>query len=72
MCCDKVILLLYDLGFVINSKKSVMSLSQDIQFLGIIINSKEITFCLSEEKFQKVKLQYLDCMLSSCHVRVSE
>ena len=57
---DTVILLLQELGFVINLKKSVMTPSQEMEFLGMVINSKEMTISLPEEKLQKVKLQCLD------------
>ena len=57
---DTVILLLQELGFVINLKKSVMTPSQEMEFLGMVINSKEMTIYLPEKKLQKVKLQYLD------------
>ena len=57
---DTVILLLQDLGFVINLKQSVRTTSQEMEFLGMVINSKEMTIFLPEEKLQKVKLQCLD------------
>ena len=53
---DTVILLLQELGFVINLKKLVMIPSQEIEFLGMVINSKRMTISLPEEKLQKVKL----------------
>ena len=56
---NTVILLLQELGFVINLKKSVMTPSQEMEFLLIAINSKEMTISLPEEKLQKVKLQFL-------------
>ena len=40
---DTVILLLEELGYVINQEKSVMILTQVIEFLGMTINSKTIT-----------------------------
>ena len=57
---DTVILLLQELGLVINLKKSLMTPSQEVEFLGMVINSKEMTNSLPEEKLQKVKLQCLD------------
>ena len=47
-------------GFVINLKKSVMTPSQEMEFLGMVINSKEIAISLPEDKLLKVKLKYLD------------
>ena len=40
---DTVILLLQELGFVINLKKSVMTPSKKMEFLGLIINSKDLS-----------------------------
>ena len=56
---DTVILLLQELGFVINLKKLVMTSLEKIEFLGMVINSKEMTISLPEDKLQKVKLQCL-------------
>ena len=53
---DTVILLLEDLGFLINLKKSVMSPSQEMDFPSMVINTKEMTISLLEENLQKVKL----------------
>ena len=55
-----VILLLQELGFVINLKKSVMTPSQEMEFLGMVINCKEMIISLPEEKLQKVKSHCLD------------
>ena len=60
MYCNTLILLLQELGFVINLKESVMTPSQEIEFLGMVINSKEMTISLPEKKFRKLKLQCLD------------
>ena len=57
---DKVIILLQELGFVINVKKLVMIPSQEMGFLGMVINSEEVIISLPQEKLQKVKLQCLD------------
>ena len=57
---DKVILLLSELGFVINLKKSVMTTSHEMGLLGMVINSEDIIISLPDKKLQKVKLQYLD------------
>ena len=57
---DKVIILLQELGFVINVKKLVMIPSQEMGFLGMVINSEEMIISLPQEKLQKVKLQCLD------------
>ena len=49
MYCNTVILLLQELGLVINLKKSLMTLSQEMKFLGMVINSEEMTISLPEE-----------------------
>ena len=47
--CNAVILLLQELGLVINLKKPLMTLSQEVKFLGMVINSEEMTISLPEE-----------------------
>ena len=47
---DTLINLFQNLGFLISSKKSVLKLCQNIQFLGMKINSIEMTLTLSQEK----------------------
>ena len=55
MCRDTVIFLLQYLGFVINWKKSVLTLVQKIEFLGLKVNSVNLEISLTDEKVQKVK-----------------
>ena len=55
MCRNTVIFLLQHLGFVINSKKSVLTPVQEIEFLGLKINSVNLEISLTEERIQKVK-----------------
>ena len=49
MYCNTVILLLQVLGLVINLKKSLMTLSQEMKFLDMVRNSEEMTISLPEE-----------------------
>ena len=58
--CNTVMLLLQELGFVINLKKSVITISQEMEFLGMVINSKAMTISIPEDKLQKIKLQCLE------------
>ena len=52
---DTVILSLQCIGFVINQKKSMMTLVQEIEFMGMIVNSKEMTVSLPQKKLQSIK-----------------
>ena len=47
---NSLILLLQGLGFAVDLIKSVMTPSQEMEFLRMVINSKEMTICLSEER----------------------
>ena len=47
--------LLRELGFVINTEKSVLTPGQTIDFLGFIISSKNMTLSLNDEKKNKIK-----------------
>ena len=52
-----LIFLLQHLGFDINLKKSVLKLSQQIEFLGLKIDTHTMTLTLTEEKMKKVILK---------------
>lgn len=47
--------LLKNLGLIINSKKSLLALSQEIKFLGMIVNSLTMDLKLPGEKIKKIK-----------------
>ena len=47
---NNLIFLLQGLGFAVDLIKSVMTLSQEMEFLRMVINSKEMTICLPEER----------------------
>lgn len=53
-------------GFVINSKKSVFTPSQTIQFLGFILNSVNMTVALPDVKIEHVK-RCSTAVLCRCH-----
>ena len=42
--------LLENLGFIINSNKSILTLIQEIEFLGMVVNSQMMNLKLPEEK----------------------
>ena len=50
MARDTVIYLLEGLGFVINYKKSVITPTTSLEYLGIIVDSTSMTMSLTEEK----------------------
>ena len=53
---DTVIFLLQQLGFVRNLKKSVLTPTQRIEFLGVTIDLLIMTMSLPEKKVSKIKL----------------
>ena len=59
------------LGFVTNTEKSVLTLSQTIVFLGFIISSKNMTLSLTDEKKNKTKKIMTDC-LGKCKISLRE
>ena len=64
-CLDNIsntIKLLKELGFVINTEKSVLTPSQAIVFLGFIISSKNMTLSLTDERKNKIKTILTDCL----------
>jgi hypothetical protein len=62
--------LLQDLGFMISEKKSVLTPTKKIDFLGVVIDSKEMKVTLSEEKSQKIRDKVVELIrLESCTIR---
>ena len=59
MSRNTLIFLLQHLGFVINLKKSVLTPSQQIEFLGLTIDTYTMTVALTEEKMEKAILKFL-------------
>ena len=51
----QVLFLLENLGFIVNSKKSLLSPSQEIEFLGMIVNSQTMEIKLPGQKIKKIK-----------------
>ena len=49
---DTVMFLFFHLGLTINLKKSVLTPSQKLEFLGIIVDSLAMTFALSQKKIK--------------------
>ena len=59
MSRNTLIFLLQHLGFVINLRKSVLTPSQQIEFLGLTIDTYTMTVALTEEKMEKAILKFL-------------
>ena len=53
----KVLILLENLGFIINSKKSLLFPIQEIEFLGMIVNSQTIEIKLPGQKIKSIRLE---------------
>ena len=53
----KVNFLLQQLGFVLNLKKSVLTPTKDIEFLGVTLDSLMMNLSLLEKKMSKVQKQ---------------
>ena len=47
--------LLIALGFIINMKKSVLSPTQELEFLGFVLNSRKMTIALPSHKLHSLK-----------------
>ena len=63
--------LLSELGFVINTEKSVLSSSQTIVFLGFIFSSKNMRLSLTDEKKNKIKTILID-RFGKCKISLRE
>ena len=64
MTRNTVILLLQQLEFAFNLKKSVLTPSQRIEFLGVTVDSLIMTLYLPEKKGSKVQKQCLELQVS--------
>ena len=53
----QVLFLLENLGFIINSKKSLLSSIQEIEFLGMIVNSQTMEIKLPGQKIKSIRLE---------------
>ena len=53
----QVLFLLENLGFIINSKKSLLSPIQEIEFLGMIVNSQTMEIKLPGQKIKSIRLE---------------
>ena len=62
MARDTVIFLLQQLGFVLNLKKSELTPTQRIEFLGVTIDSLTMTLSLPEKKVSKVQKQFQELL----------
>ena len=62
MARDALILILQQLGFLINIKKSYLEPTSTLEFLGVIENSGEITLSLPNEKLLKVQSHFQEIL----------
>ena len=53
----QVLFLIENLGFIINSKKSLLSPTQEIEFLGMIVNSQTMEIKLPGQKIKMIRLE---------------
>ena len=59
MVRDTVIFLLQQIGFVLNLKKSLLTPTQRIDFLGVTVDSLIMTLSLPEKKVSKAQKKFL-------------
>jgi len=52
---QSTLFLLENLGFIVNSKKSILSSTQEIEFLGMIVNSLSMDLKLPGDKIRKIR-----------------
>ena len=62
MARDIVIFLLQLLGFVLNLKKSVLTPTQRIDFLGVTVDLSTMTLSLPQKKVSEVQKQCLELL----------
>ena len=53
----QVLFLIENLGFIINSKKSLLSSTQEIKFFGMIVNSQTMEIKLPGQKIKTIRLE---------------
>ena len=49
--------LLIKLGFEIHGQKSILKLTQELEFLGFVINPKSMTISMNKEKSEHIILK---------------
>ena len=52
--CKNMIYILQFLGVIINLKKSILVIVQEIEFLGMIITSREMTLSAPKQKMENI------------------
>ena len=68
---DSTIFLLQNLGFTINFKKSELTPSQKMEYLGVVIDSNSMTLSIPEAKARKIKEEWFT-LLKTKNVTVRE
>ena len=61
---ETLIFLLQNLGFVINFKKSQLTLVKEIELLGLVINSVNMMLALPQEKVLDIQNKYTQLIAS--------
>ena len=58
--------LMTSLGFVVNSKKSIPALTQEIEFLGFVVNLRSMTLAVTKKKLKSPTSQCKNLLQSQC------
>ena len=62
---DKLIFLLLNLGFLINTQKLILDRSSTLEFVAVLLDSQNITLSLAQEKVGKIKTQCTELLQKS-------
>ena len=54
---DTLIFLLQNMGFFINTQKSILDPTSTLEFLGVLVDSQNMALNQSQEKEEKIKTQ---------------
>ena len=68
---ETLIFMLTNLGFIINVPKSIMTPTQDIEYLGLLVNSKTLQLRLPGEKLHHIRVE-LNQILQKLHVTAQQ
>lgn len=62
---DKLIFLLLNLGFLINTQKLILDRPSTLEFVAVLLDSQNITLSLAQEKVGKIKTQCTELLQKS-------
>ena len=68
---ETLIFLLTNLGFIINVSKSIMTPTQEIEYLGLLVNSTTLQLRLPGEKLHHIRLE-VNQILQKSHVTAQQ